>query len=368
MREIGDIKRVVVKLGTNLLSPDSRPDTDFIDVIAGQIAELVHRKLEVVLVSSGAIGMGAAELGFHEKVQEIRMRQACAAIGQPLLMYQYRKSFSVYGITIAQVLLTREVLNNRKSYLNLRNSINQLFSLGVVPIFNENDSISTEEIGNAFGDNDRLSALIASKVDADLLVLLSDIDGLYDGDPKKDSEARRIPLVEHVDETILGYAGEEGSEFSTGGMKTKLKAARITADAGCRMVLAHGRDPRILTRILDGEDVGTLFEAETKLSNRTRWILHSVPKGRILVDEGALRALRKNKSLLPSGIRGVEGVFNAGDVVSINGEAKAVPAFNSSEIEHLMGKHSREVSALYGEERREEIARPEDIVFPSEES
>ncbi|MFO7850483.1 MAG: glutamate 5-kinase [Spirochaetia bacterium] len=359
------IKRVVIKLGTNLLTPENRLDTDYIDVIAGQIAELVHRKIQVLLVSSGAIGMGATELGLEERVTEIRMRQACAAIGQPLLMYQYRKSFSVYGLTIAQVLITQEVLSNRKSYLNLRNSVEQLLSLGVVPIFNENDSISTDEIGTAFGDNDRLSAYVASKVDAELLVLLSDIDSLYSGDPKQDPDAFRIPKVDRVDDTVLSYAGDKGSEFSTGGMKTKLKAAKIAADAGCRMVLAHGRVPRILPKILAGEDVGTLFEASSKLSNRTRWILHSVPKGRIVVDRGAMEALKKHKSLLPSGILRVEGIFESGDVVSINDEAKAVPAFNSSEIEHLMGKHSSEVAALYGENRREEIARPEDIVFPT---
>ncbi len=360
-----DVRRIVVKIGTNLLSPNNRMDVDYIDVIAGQIAALAEEGMQVLLVSSGAIGMGAAELGLTERITEVRMRQACAAIGQPLLMYQYRRSFSAYGLTIAQVLITSEVLSNRKSYLNLRSSVEKLLSLGVIPIFNENDSISTDEIGNAFGDNDRLSAFVASKVDADLLILLSDIDSLYSGDPKRDKEARRIARVEKIDETVLSYAGAEGSTFSTGGMKTKLKAARIAADAGCRMVLAHGRTPDILHKILSGEDVGTLFAANSKLSNRTRWILHSVPKGKIVVDRGAMSALRKRKSLLPSGILRVEGVFDAGDVVSINDEAKAVPSFNSTEIEHLMGKHSSEVAALYGSKRREEIARPEDIVFPA---
>ncbi len=365
MTAMDEVRRIVVKIGTNLLSPDNRMDVDYIDVITKQVAALAEEGMQVLMVSSGAIGMGAAELGLSERVTEVRMRQACAAIGQPLLMYQYRRSFSAYGLTIAQVLITSEVLSNRRSYLNLRNSVEKLLSLGVVPIFNENDSISTDEIGNAFGDNDRLSAFVASKVDADLLILLSDIDSLYSGDPKQDKEARRIARVEKIDETVLSYAGAAGSTFSTGGMKTKLKAARIAADAGCRMVLAHGRAPDILRKILSGEDVGTLFTANSKLSNRTRWILHSVPKGKIVVDRGAMSALRKRKSLLPSGILRVEGVFDAGDVVSINDEAKAVPSFNSTEIEHLMGKHSSEVAALYGSKRREEIARPEDIVFPA---
>ncbi len=363
MRNFSTTKRVVVKIGTNLITTENALDIDYIDTISTQIAELVAQDRQVLLVSSGAIGMGATELGFSTRVTDIKMRQACAAIGQPLLMHQYRESFRPHNVRIAQVLITREVLNNRKSYLNLRNSVEELLAMQVVPIFNENDSISTDEIGNAFGDNDRLSAMVASKVDADLLIILSDIDALYDGDPKQKGKVSRVPVVRQVDEKILSYAGSPGSRFSTGGMLTKLRAASITASAGCRTVLAHGKEPQILKRILDGEDIGTLFLAHEKLSARTRWILNSVPKGKIVVDNGALKALRSHKSLLPSGIIAVEGIFNQGDVVQINEVAKAVPAYNSSEIETLMGKHTSEVAELYGTGRRDEIARPEDIVF-----
>jgi len=363
VRNFSTTKRIVIKIGTNLITTLNALDTEYMDTISHQIAELVEKDYQVLLVSSGAIGMGATELGFATRVTDVRMRQACAAIGQPLLMHQYRESFVPHNIRIAQVLITREVLNNRKSYLNLRNSVEELLALHVVPIFNENDSISTDEIGNAFGDNDRLSAMVASKVDADLLVILSDIEALFDGDPKGEREVHRIPVVEQVDDEILSYAGSPGSRFSTGGMLTKLKAASIAASAGCRTILAHGRQPRILQRILAGEDIGTLFLAQEKLSARTRWILNSSPKGKIVVDEGALAALRRHKSLLPSGIKAVEGIFNEGDVVLINEVAKAVPAYNSSEIESLMGKHTREVTELYGSARRDEIARPEDIVF-----
>ena len=363
MRDFSTTKRIVIKIGTNLITTENSLDTAYMDTISGQIAELVQQDHQVLLVSSGAIGMGATELGISTRVTDIRMRQACAAIGQPLLMHQYRESFHPHDVRIAQVLITREVLNNRKSYLNLRNSVEELLGLEVVPIFNENDSISTDEIGTAFGDNDRLSAMVASKVDADLLIILSDINALYDGDPKSIQDVKRIPVVEQVDDTILAYAGTPGSRFSTGGMLTKLKAASIAASAGCRTVLGHGKEPRILQRILDGEDIGTLFLAQEKLSARTRWILNSVPKGKITVDEGAMSALRDHKSLLPSGIKSVEGVFQQGDVVQINDVAKAVPTYNSSEIETLMGKHTREVAALYGTGRRDEIARPEDIVF-----
>ncbi len=363
MRNFTECKRVVVKVGTNLLTRGNAIDTEYVDRISEQIAVLIGRGLQVLLVSSGAIGMGAFELGITRSVTDIRMRQACAAIGQPLLMYRYRESFSHHDIRIAQVLITRDVLDNRSSYLNLRNSVERLLGLQVVPIFNENDSISTDEIGNAFGDNDRLSAMVASKIDADVLIILSDIDALYNGDPKGEEKVERVPVVEHIDRQIFSYAGTAGSEFSSGGMKTKLKAAEIAAGAGCRTVLAHGREPDILARILIGEDIGTLFLARKKLSARSRWIMNSVPKGKIVVDEGAIRALRRHKSLLPSGILAVEGVFNEGDVVRINDSAKGVPAYNSTEIESLIGKHSSEVTRLYGNERREEIARPEDIIF-----
>jgi len=363
VRDFSATTRIVVKIGTNLITTENSLDIEYMDTISRRIAELERQDRQVLLVSSGAIGMGATELGISTRVTDVRMRQACAAIGQPLLMHQYRESFRPHNVRIAQVLITREVLNNRRSYLNLRNSVEELLGLKVVPIFNENDSISTDEIGNAFGDNDRLSAMVASKVDADLLIILSDIDALYDGDPKSGADVHRVPVVEQVDEKILSYAGTPGSRFSTGGMLTKLKAASIAAAAGCRTVLANGKEPEILQRILSGEDIGTLFLAREKLSARTRWILNSAAKGKIVVDEGALNALRTHKSLLPSGITAVEGVFKQGDVVRINDVAKAVPAYNSSEIETLMGKHTRQVTELYGSARRDEIARPEDIVF-----
>jgi glutamate 5-kinase len=355
----------VVKIGTNLLTDSGGINSSYIEEVSSQVAGLIEENRQVLLVSSGAIGLGAGELGITSRITDIQLRQACAAIGQPLLMYRYRSAFARHGLIIAQVLLTREVFNNRRSYLNLRNSVERLLELGSVPIFNENDSISTDEIGTAFGDNDRLSALVASKVDADLLVLLSDIDGLYDSDPKENPQAVRIGRVEEVDDRIMSYAGSAGSEFSTGGMATKLKAARIAAAAGCATLLAHGREERILARLLAGEDIGTLFLPGEKLSNRSRWILNSVPRGSIIVDNGAVEALRHRKSLLASGILRVEGVFNAGDVVQINDVAKAVPAYNSRELERLIGKHTSEVTELFGAGRREEIARPEDIVFLS---
>ncbi len=363
MRNFKGIRRLVVKIGTNLLSRNNSIDTAYLDKVSYQISVLKERGIQIILVSSGAIGMGAARLGLNSRVTDVKMRQACAAIGQPLLMHKYSESFGKYDLAIAQVLLTREVLNNRKSYLNLRNSVETLLSLGVVPVMNENDSVSTAEIGNAFGDNDTLSALVASKIDAELLVLLTDIDGLFNGDPRENSGAELIKTVFEITPEVMSFAGTAGSTFSTGGMKTKLKAAMIAGNAGCKTVICNGRKDNILIRILDGEDEGTLFLAGKRMSARSRWILNSVPEGRINVDDGALRALKNSKSLLPSGITSVEGVFDAGDVVSINGIAHAVSSFTSSEIENLIGHHSTEIEEILGSGRRDVVARPEDIVF-----
>ncbi len=367
MRELSDVRRVVVKLGTNILAAASGGiDVAYVREMAGQVARLRSEKRRILLVSSGAIGMGAGELGIVERVTSVRMRQACAAIGQPLLMHEYRSAFREHGLTIAQILLTREVLNNRRSYLNLRHSVETLLDLGAVPIFNENDSVSTEEIGSAFGDNDRLSALVASKVDADLLVMLTDIDALYTANPKLDPEARRIETVPAVTEEILAAAGAAGSTFATGGMRTKVLAAALASKAGCQTLLADGREERILERLLAGEELGTLFLARQKLSNRTRWILNSAPEGRLTMDERGVAALRAGKSLLPSGIREVHGVFAAGDVVAVNDVARCVVHFNSEELRRLKGRHSSEIRQILGSERRDVVARPEDVVFLDE--
>ncbi len=363
MRNFENAKRIVIKIGTNTLSKEGDIDTEYISQTAKEVSGQLKEGRQVVIVTSGAIGMGAGQLNIKERAIDTKMRQACAAIGQPLLMAEYRKAFFRYGITTAQVLLTTDVLNNRKTYLNLRNSIETLLSLGIVPVLNENDSVSTDEIGSAFGDNDKLSALAASKIDADLLIILSDIDALYDKDPRKFPDAKPIPVVYEITGEILKGAGPGGSEFSTGGMKTKIEAAKIAANAGCRIVLANGRVKNVITRILAGEQIGTVFMPKRKLSNRSRWILNSNPAGTIIIDEGALKAIRNRKSLLPSGIVGVKGSFDAGEVVLINNNAKAVSSLSSAEIKALAGKHSSEIKKVLGPARRDVVAIPEDIVF-----
>jgi len=363
MRDFSKAKRIVVKIGTNVLTKDEGIDAAYVRQVAGQTSELLKGGRQVVIVTSGAIGMGAGQLELEGKVKGMKMRQACAAIGQPLLMQEYRKSFLQYGVTVAQVLLTAEVLNNRKTYLNLRNSIETLLDLGVVPILNENDSVSTAEIGTAFGDNDKLSALVASKIDADLLIMLSDIDALYDRNPREFPDARAIPAVFEITDEIVRNAGGKGSRYATGGMKTKIEAAKIASNAGCRIVLANGRAKDVITRIVAGEEIGTVFMPKRKLSNRSRWILNSAPAGTIRIDAGAMRALRNHKSLLPSGIISVEGSFEAGDVVMLNDNAKAVTNLGSLQLKALAGKHSSEIRNILGPEHRDVVAIPEDIVI-----
>lgn len=381
MRNFENVKKIVVKIGTNTLTKEGtiEIDTIYIRQIAKQITDLCKKGIEAVIVTSGAIGMGAGQLSGYQsirpsgirerqsepanKIKDIKMRQACAAIGQPVLMAEYRKSFLRYGVTVAQVLLTAEVFNNRKTYLNLRNAIETLLKLGAVPILNENDSVSTDEIGSAFGDNDRLSALVASKIDADLLIMLSDIDALYDKDPRKCADAVAVSAVYEITEDIERNAGGTRSAYAAGGMRTKIEAAKIASNAGCRMVLADGRLENVLGRIIGGEEIGTIFMPKRRLSNRSRWILNSAAVGTIYIDDGAMGAIRNRKSLLPSGVISVEGVFEAGDVVMLNDKAKAVTNFSSSQLRTLAGKHSSEIRRLLGTGYRDVVATPEDIVM-----
>ncbi len=362
-RDLTQVKRIVVKVGTNLLSGEEGINRDFLSLLCSELAQIHSLGYQVVLVSSGAIGIGASLLQIKERITSIKLRQACASIGQPHLQHHYGTLFAQHGIITSQILLTPEILKNRKSYLNTRNSFETLISLGVLPICNENDTVSTAEIGNAFGDNDRLSALIASKIDADLLIILSDVEGLFDADPRKHPSAKLIPEVAVLDDAIKSAAGGSGSLFATGGMKTKIKAVEIVSKAGCISVIASGRDPGNLTRIIAGKPVGTFFFPGKKASQRSRWILNAQSSGRIIIDQGAVDALRESKSLLPSGVINVVGSFAAGSVVMINDIAKAVPSLDSSEIKAVMGLHSREIRKLTDSQRRDVIARPEDIVF-----
>ncbi len=333
LRNFDEVKRIVVKVGTNVLSCDGAVDEAFLDVIAGQIASLRQTGRQVILVTSGAIGMGAGALELKRPVKTVKLRQACAAVGQGILMHAYRQAFARTGQQVAQVLLTNAILANRKHYVNLKNAVETLLGLDVVPIVNENDCVSIAEIDLAFGDNDKLSALVASKIDAELLIMLTDVDGLYDANPRRNTAARLIPTVHEVTDEIDAMAGHAGSHLGTGGMKTKLDAIRIAAQGGCKAVLANGRAENV---IVAGEPVGTLFTPKRRLSNRRRWILNSPVRGQLSIDAGAHAAVLAHRSLLAVGIDAVEGTFQAGDVVAIGNVAKGVCDVSSGELQTLL--------------------------------
>src|SRR5467141_1636025 len=314
-RQLGRVRRLVVKVGTSLIAePGTGPDPDRIAALAAEIAGARDGR-EPVLVSSGAIATGMARLALPARPRSIPEKQAAAAVGQSALMWHYEAAFKRHGIPVGQVLLTAQDISDRARYLNAKNTLLALLQFGVLPIVNENDTVAVEEI--KVGDNDNLSALVASLIDADLLVLLTDVDGLYTDDPSLNSRARKLDTVEAVTDEITRLARDREDRVSVGGMATKLQAARKAAAAGVPMIIASGREPGVLRRILDGEPVGTFFAPKAdRLGARKRWIAFAVPpQGRLTVDAGALRALRdEGRSLLPSGVVSVEGDFAAGEV------------------------------------------------------
>ncbi len=340
LRDFNDIKRIVIKVGTNVLSCNDAVDEGFLGVVAQQVAALHQAGRQVILVTSGAIGMGAGALELRRPVKTVKLRQACAAVGQGILMHAYRQAFARAGVQVAQVLLTNSILANRKHYVNLKNAVETLLNMGVVPIVNENDCVSIEEIDLAFGDNDKLSALVASKIDAELLIMLTDVDGLYDSNPRHRQDATLIDTVHEVTDEIDAMAGHAGSHLGTGGMKTKLDAIRIAAQGGCKVVLANGRGENVVGRIVTGESVGTLFMPKRRLSNRRRWILNSPARGQLIIDAGAREAILAHRSLLAVGIEAVEGAFQAGDVVTIGDVAKGVCDVSADELNTLLASRA----------------------------
>jgi len=339
-------KRIVVKIGTNTICKgDGTVDQDYIDDVARQVVELESRGVQSIVVTSGAIGSGSSELRLDGKNKDVAMKQACAAVGQAILMLAWRDAFRKHGKSVGQVLLTYGAFSDRARYLDLRKAIDEMFRLGVVPVVNENDVIATDEIEEIFGDNDKLSALVASKMDADLLILLTDVDGLYDRNPEGDKDAHLIPTVDEITKDIEAIAGSRKNERSTGGMRTKINAAKISMQSGCSMVIANGHAQDVISRVATGEELGTLFTARSHYTNRERWILFACPRGKVTVDEGAERALRDGRSLLPCGIVAVEGKFKKGEVVRINAFAKGLVNCSSTEMNALVQKSRQDKAA-----------------------
>jgi glutamate 5-kinase len=365
--------KVVIKIGTNLLADKEKGiNLERMDEIARNIAFLQRLGKQVVLVSSGAIGAGVAALKLRERPKTIPEKQATAAIGQPLLMEAYENAFRKQECTIAQILLTKDDFTNRARYLNAKNTFSALLKKKVVPVINENDTVAVEEI--KLGDNDNLSALVANLIEADLLIILSDIDGLFSDDPTKNSDAELIPIVEKITPQLEKLAKSSKTELSTGGMITKIQAAKRCVSAGIAMIIANGKNPKALEEIFSGDFKGTLFlPAEKKLNVRKKWIgFVSHANGFLVVDDGAKNALlKKQKSLLPSGVLEVHGEFKAHDTISVRDMAgaeiaKGVTGFSSIDLEKIKGKKTSEIEKILNCKSCDEIIHRDNLVLIGE--
>jgi glutamate 5-kinase len=363
-------KRLVIKIGSALLVDDGGLVRHaWLNALVDDIVRCRTRGQEVIVVSSGAIAVGRRHLGLAGRALRLEEKQAAAATGQIRLAHAYQEALGRHGITVAQILLTPEDTEARQRHLNARATFAQLLTLGAIPVVNENDTIATAEI--RFGDNDRLAARVAQMTSADMLVLLSDIDGLYTGDPRHDPEARHIPLVREIGTEIEAMAGTAPPGYSSGGMVTKLAAARIAMGAGCHMIIAQGR-PRArgpLAAIEAGGKASLFLPRAEPRSARKAWIAGAVnPAGAIVVDDGAARALRQGRSLLPAGVVAIEGSFERGDCVVVRTRAgseagRGLSAYASGDIQRIAGHKSGEIAAILGYRGRDEIIHRDDLVL-----
>ena len=347
---LSDYKRIVIKIGSAILVEDGRLREDWLDALCADIARLRESGATVTLVSSGAIALGCQTLGLDRSSLSLAQKQACAAVGQSLLTRGYDDSLQGYGIRAAQALLTLDDTEVRRRYLNARATLTTLLDLGVVPIVNENDTVATAEI--RYGDNDRLAARTAQMLGADLLILLSDVDGLYTADPRANSDAKHLPVIEAITDDHMAMASgvNEEAGVGSGGMATKLIAARIATAAGCDMIVCDGRSAGAIAA-LDHGAKHTLFKAESEPRKaRAQWIAGSLsPVGDIIIDDGAVSALRSGKSLLAAGLSGLSGTFGKGDTVRIltqSGDAMAIglTAYDSRDLDAVMGLRSEQIA------------------------
>lgn len=363
MREnFKDCRRIVVKVGTSTLThPNGQLNLGRMEHIVRELADLHNQDIEVLLVSSGAIGTGANLMGLKKVPRTLPEKQALAAIGQGTLLHMYEKFFAEYGKTVAQVLLTREDLDDRIRYLNATNTLLAILNMEVIPIINENDTVVVEEI--KFGDNDMLSTVVAGIVDADLLIILSDVDGLYDQDPRIHEDARLQTEVYEITGDMEENSTTRGITFSSGGMLTKLRGARVCMAAGIPLIIANSSEPNIIRRIMAGEKIGTLFHPrEEKMQARKKWIAFGTAlHGKLIVDNGAASALlKRGKSLLASGIVKVEGHFERGEVVAVlDGEgrelARGMANYNAEETSRIAGRKSSDIEKILGQKDYDEV-------------
>jgi glutamate 5-kinase len=364
-------RRVVIKVGSAVLtSSGGGLDQKRIEQLAKEIVSIMEERREVVLVSSGAIAAGLAKLGLKKsKGMPLPLKQAAAAVGQSGLMWMYEKTFGAHGKKVAQVLLTREDLSNRSRFLNARNTLHTLLEYGVIPIINENDTVAVDEI--KFGDNDNLSGMVVQLTDADLLVILSDIDGLYTADPRVHADARFIPLVEKITAEMERGAGDALSGVGTGGMRSKIMAAKKVGAYGVPMVILNGKRPGMIAALFDGREAGTLFLPRLeKMDSRKHWIAYTAAsKGGIVVDDGGRDALvNKGKSLLPGGVVSVEGTFKVGDCVNCldlrgNVFARGLAKYSSGELDRIRGLKTSQIESVLGHKDYDEVIHRDDLVI-----
>ena len=366
---LGNARRVVIKIGSSLLVEPGGGGLhkEWLSSLLGEVARFRERDQQIMLVSSGAIALGRRYLGLAPDQRRLEQLQAAAASGQVLLAQAYQDLLAAHGVPIAQVLLTPGDTEDRRRYLNARNTLQELLSLGAVPVINENDTVATQEI--RYGDNDRLAARVAEMVSADCLVLLSDVDGLYDADPATCADAKLIPQIKKITPAIEAAAGMTRTEFGSGGMVTKLAAARMCMSAGCATVIASGRRMNPLAAIEAGHGNTWFLPSSSPMAARKQWIAGSLrPRGTLIIDAGAHRALMEGSSLLPVGIVSVNGQFGRGDAVNVENStgqvlARGLTAYSSDEVAQILGQRSSDIERLLGYGGRDEVIHRDNLVI-----
>ena len=364
---IAKSKKIVIKIGSSILIDEKgKPKKLWLKELVRDIKHLIKQKKQIVIVSSGAIALGCEYLGIKKNGLKVDKSQAVASIGQIELMDFYKKTFDKSRIKISQILLTLDDTEQRRRSINARRTIDNLLSMKIVPIVNENDTTATTEI--KYGDNDRLAARVAQIISADCLILLSDVDGLYTDNPKKNKDTKLITTVKEINKDIKRYATSAENLYGSGGMKTKIEAAKICQLSGCYMAIANGNQKNPIKEILENQKCTWFLPKISKLDARKQWLIGSIaPKGEVIIDRGAVKAINNGKSLLPAGIKKINGTFEKGDHILVKDEsdtecARGLASFSSIEIEKIKGLHSREIKNILGYSSREEIVHKDDLV------
>jgi len=364
---INKFKKIVIKIGSSILvDEEGKPKKKWLQEFGKDIKDLINKKKQIVIVSSGAIAMGCEYLKIKKNGLKVDKSQAVASIGQIELMNFYKKTFDENKIKISQILLTLEDTEQRRRSINARRTIDNLLTMGIVPVVNENDTTATTEI--KYGDNDRLAARVSQIISADCLILLSDVDGLYTDNPKTNKKAKLIKTVKEIDESIKKYANKTENFYGSGGMKTKIEAAKICQLAGCYMAIANGNYINPIKKMIQNQRCTWFIPKVSKLDARKQWIIGSIaPKGEVIIDDGALKAINNGKSLLPVGVKKINGTFEKGDHVLIKDQnnvecGRGLISFSSLEIEKIKGSHSSKIKNLLGYSSREEIIHKDDLV------